>query len=153
MKLYEINQNIYDCIDNETGEVLDVERLEQLSLARDTKIENIALFYKSTKAEEKAIGDEIKILQAREKTLGNKANSLKEYLINVLQGNKFFTPKVVISYRKSTVVEIEDINKLDITYLKMSEPEADKTAIKDILKSGGEVVGAKLTENTSMNIK
>lgn len=153
MKLYEINKNIYDCMDIETGEVLDVERLEKLSIARDTKIENVALYCKSTKAEAKAIDDEIKILQARKKTLINRCKNLKEYLVNALQGVKFFTPKVAIGYRKSTVVEIEDVFKLEENFIKYKEPEADKTAIKNILTSGGEVVGARLVENTSISIK
>ncbi len=153
MKLYQINKSIYDCIDKETGEVLDVELLSSLTLKREEKIENVALYYKSTKAESKAIDDEIKILQARKKSLDNKAKNLKQYLIENLQGEKFFTQRVLIGYRKCTAVEIEDINELDITYLKVKEPEANKQAIKDILSNGGEVIGAKLVENISISIK
>ena len=45
--LYEINQAITECIDNETGEIIDVEKLEELQLEREAKIENVALWYKN----------------------------------------------------------------------------------------------------------
>ena len=37
--IYEINQAILDCIDPETGEVLDMEALEQLQMDRVQKAE------------------------------------------------------------------------------------------------------------------
>lgn len=40
--LYKINQAIIDAVDYETGEILDSEALDQLIMARDEKIENIA---------------------------------------------------------------------------------------------------------------
>ena len=37
MNLYQINAEIENCIDTETGEILDVEALNNLALERDTK--------------------------------------------------------------------------------------------------------------------
>ena len=34
MNLYEINSQILDCIDQETGEVMDIDRLEELNMAK-----------------------------------------------------------------------------------------------------------------------
>lgn len=34
MKLYEIEQAIMDCIDMETGEIIDAEKLDQLQMER-----------------------------------------------------------------------------------------------------------------------
>ena len=34
MNLYEINSQILDCIDPETGEVMDIDRLEKLNMAK-----------------------------------------------------------------------------------------------------------------------
>ena len=41
--LYEINQGIIDCVDMETGEIIDAEKLAELQINRKDKIENIAL--------------------------------------------------------------------------------------------------------------
>lgn len=34
MNLYEINSQILDCIDQETGEVMDIDRLEELNMGK-----------------------------------------------------------------------------------------------------------------------
>lgn len=51
MKLYEINEAILGCIDQETGEVIDPEKLDALTMERETKLENVALWIKDLKAE------------------------------------------------------------------------------------------------------
>ena len=38
--LYEIEQAIMDCVDLETGEIIDIEKLDQLQMDREVKIEN-----------------------------------------------------------------------------------------------------------------
>ena len=55
MKLYEINEQILDCIDSETGEVIDPEKLNNLQIAKDEKLENLALWYKDLLAEANAL--------------------------------------------------------------------------------------------------
>ena len=47
MNLYQINEEIEKCIDTETGEILDLEALDKLAMERDTKIENLACWYKN----------------------------------------------------------------------------------------------------------
>ena len=42
MKLYEIDEAILNCIDTETGEIIDADQLDKLTMERDTKIENVA---------------------------------------------------------------------------------------------------------------
>ena len=82
---------------------------------------------------------------------------LKKYLANVLGGEKFKTVKVLISYRKSESVEVEDMQKLldfgDDTLIKYAEPTANKTAIKAAIKSGVVVPGVKISESNNMQIK
>lgn len=159
MTLFEINKAIEDLMtyDPETGEVTaDAEALEKLEMDRAEKIENIACFIKNLKAEETAIKEEAKKMTARAKTAGNKAEWLKDYLFNMLNGERFSSPKAVVSYKKSQAVECvldeEQIKSLPEQFLRI-KTELDKTAIKDALKAGEEVVGCKLVENTSMTIK
>lgn len=153
MNLYEINAQIYNCVDNETGEVLDIELLEQLSLTRETKLENTSLWVKNMRAESKALADEIKTLQARKKTLDNRCKSIKDYLLCNLNGESFKTSKVAITFRKSSSVEVENVYSLNENFIKHTEPEPDKTAIKNAIKSGEQVTGATLVENISITIK
>lgn len=47
MRLYEIEQAIMDCIDEETGEIIDLERLNQLMMDKQKKIEGVALWVKN----------------------------------------------------------------------------------------------------------
>lgn len=49
----------------------------------------------------------------REKAARNKAENLKQWLSMALDGQKFSTSKVQISFRNSESVEIEDEKKFD----------------------------------------
>lgn len=152
--LYEINNELLECTDLETGEVIDTEKFDQLKMARDDKIENIALWYKNLLAEAEAYKSEKNLFAEREKRALSKADGLKKYLHLSLRGAKFKTVKAEISYRKSTSVEIEDIDKLPEDYKKTVESvAADKNGIAKALKEGIEVSGAKLVENNNIQIK
>lgn len=158
MNLYEIEQEIMNCVDMESGEVIDVEKLDALTMERDAKIENVALWIKNLLSDAEQIKEEKNALAEREKTAKSKAESLKKYLSSYLAGTKFSTPKVAISFRKSESVEVSDISqimKLDDadTYLKYSEPTADKTAIKQAIKSGINIPGCRIVENNNIQIK
>ena len=156
MNLYELTREIelFELPTNEDGEILDEElakELDALMLERDTKIENIALWIKNLKAEAEAVKGEKDKLQKREKSLSNLADRLKEYLSQNLNGEKFSTPKVVLSWRKSTAVEVDDTFS-DERFIRY-EPKISKSDIKDALKSGEIIEGARLVENNSLQIK
>ena len=51
MTLYEIDDAILNCIDEETGEIIDAEQLDKLYMEKEEKLENIALWIKDLKAE------------------------------------------------------------------------------------------------------
>jgi len=68
MTLYDIDDAILACIDNETGEVIDFDRLNQLNIDRNIKIDNIACLYKQLNAEFVAIDAEINALESRKKS-------------------------------------------------------------------------------------
>ena len=151
--LYEIDEEILNCVDMETGEIIDVERLGQLQLARDDKVEGIALWIKNLISDADAIKSEEEKLAQRRKVNENKAKNLKEYLSKFLGGQKFKTPKVSISYRKSESVEVTDISKLDDDYLKFAEPTVDKAKVKKALKAGTALWGVALVENQNIQIR
>lgn len=158
MSIYEIEQEILALVDPETGEITDFEALDALSLARDEKIENIALWIKNLNAEAKAIREEEKNLAERRHVCENKAESLRSYLDRVLSGEAFKTAKVAISYRKSTAVEVDEgfvewAREHADNLLKFSEPSVDKTAVKEAIASGAEFEHARMVENLNIQIK
>ena len=150
--LYEIDAQIMECVDFETGEIIDETKLQALQLEFDEKVEGIALWIKNLLAEAKMIKEEKDNLAARQKSCENKAESLKKYLSSALGGEKFKTAKVSISYRKSESVEVEDVSLLGDDYLKF-KPEPDKTKIKDALKNGIALEGVTLVEKNNIQIK
>lgn len=156
MNLYEIEEAIMSCVDTETGEIIDEEQLDKLSMERDEKIENIALWIKNLNAEAAAYKAEKQAFDARQKAAENKAASLKKYLSGHLAGNAYQSAKVAISFRRSESVQINDINAIaefDTRYVKYAEPTADKTAIKKALKEGIMIPGAALVESQNIQIK
>lgn len=163
MKIYEIDQAIEDLIaesiDEETGELLiDEEKLNALQMEKDKKIENLALFIKNASAESAAIKNEEAALASRRKALDNSIDRAKQYLEFVLKGDKFKTARVVVSYRNSTSVTLDDrflewAQQTGNAFLRIKPPEPDKKLIGDALKRGELVPHASLTTNTTMTIK
>lgn len=151
--LYEINSQILDCVDLETGEIVDIERLMTLQMERDNKIESVALWYKNLLSDAEQYKIEKENFAKKEKAAKNKAEQLKKYIADALSGEKFKTTKVAISYRKSEQVEIESTDELTEEYLKYTEPEPDKTKIKQAIKSGIEIPGCQLITNNNIQIK
>ena len=159
MTIYEIDNEIMNCIDMETGEVIDTEKLNDLQMERDAKIENVALWIKELKAEAEAIKDEKQALADRQRVAENKAESLKNWLAYALNGEKFKTSKCSISYRNSESVEVteeglEALMREHEDLLTYKAPEPNKKAIKDAIKNDGlTVAGVQLLQKTSTIIK
>lgn len=155
MTLYEISKEIENFefkVDEETGEILNIMQLDEIMMARDEKIENIALWIKNLDAEASAIREEEKALAERRRSKEKKAESLKEYLSSNLDGKMFETSKVKISFRKSQSLNVADVEKLPGVFRKV-KIEADKTAIKNALKSGFYIEGCEIVENSNIQIK
>ena len=158
MTIYEINEGILNCIDLETGEIIDIDKLNELQLEKDAKIENVACWIKELKAEAEAIKAEKLALAERQRVAENKAESLKKWLAYALQGEKFKTAKCSVSFRKTESVEVteeglEALMKEHDELLTYKAPEPNKKAIKDALKDGLNVAGVQLVQNTSVIIK
>lgn len=153
MNLFEIEQEILSCIDMETGEIIDIAKLDGLEMERDKKIENIALWIKNLLSDAEELKVQKQIFADRQKSAENKAESLKKYLSAFLAGQKFSTNKVAVSFRKTSSVNITDMSKIPEVFLKFAEPTADKNAIKNAIKAGECVAGAEIVEGNSISIK
>lgn len=158
MNLFEINHEIRylvdNCVDTETGEILpDVaDEINELAIDKERKIEYLALLKKECEYESEALADEIKILQARKKITENKCVWIKSYLSSVLNGESFKTPRVIITWRKSERVKIENENLLPHEYYKYKE-SVDLEKIKAALKAGISIDGCKIVEYKNIQVK
>ena len=154
MTLYEINEAILNLVDMETGEIADVEAFDALTMQKEEKLENIALYIKNLTADAKAFAEQEEIFAERKKAAQKRIESLKSYLTYALDGQKFSTTKCAVSFRKSEKIEITDEAILPKDYVTETVTiKPDKTAIKNAIKSGQEVSGAQLVENLNISIK
>ena len=160
--LYEINQDILDCVDLETGEILDTEKLDALQMEREQKLEGVALWIKDMKAEAAAVKEEADKLTARKKALDNKIEGLKTWLLFALGGEKLKTPRCNVYYTHSQRVSVADERKLiefletlerPEEFLRFRDPELKRDEIKKALKDGYEIPGAALETTESVVIK
>ncbi|MBQ3429167.1 MAG: siphovirus Gp157 family protein [Mogibacterium sp.] len=157
MTLFEIDKAILDFefdIDEETGEILNANALDELHMARDAKIEGIGLWIKNLQAETEAVKNEKDAMAERQKRLEKKVESLKGYLTYALAGEKFSTPKVAMSFRRSESVHIEDEHLIPDEYMNITiVKKPDKKVLKDALKEGKEILGAELVTKQNIQIK
>ena len=161
LSLYEINEKILNFryeIDEETGEILNIDELDELNMAFDEKIENLCLYAKSLRAEVSAIKDEEKNLKERREAKERKADNIEDYISRNLQGKKFETARVKVSWRKSESVEIlnEDAvpeRLLDIQVVRKPMKSEIKKELKRAEAEGREVPWARLNVNNNMSLK
>jgi hypothetical protein len=151
-KLYEIKQDILDCIDMETGEITDPERLEQLQIDRHEKLRNIAFVAINASADITAYREQEKRFTAKRKAAEKTLAWAKETLARELAGQKMKEVEFTISYRPSEVVEIDDDADLPAEFIKMKS-EWDKTAIKEALKEGAVFDGCRLVQKQNIQIR
>lgn len=163
MKLFDIDERLAACVkldesrvvDTESGEIIDLEAIAALEMERDKKIENLGCWYKNLLAEAEALKAQKNAFAEREKAKKAKAESLKGFLGRYLNGKKFETAKVAMSFRKSEAVEFDASYLYDVPadFLKFKEPELDKTAVKKAIKAGESVPGCELVTRQNLQIK
>ncbi len=160
--------------DEETGEVLfEHEDLDKLEMALDDKMSSTVGYYNvlcdkvdNLKKRKKEIDYSIKLAEKR-------VERMKDYLDYLMKANnktKFEKDEHKISYRKSVASNISDekalrdyINsdkELTEKYLKFKEPDINKKAIMEDIKSSKkdneytlEIPGFELIENNNIIIK
>ena len=159
MTLYELNEALknFDLeIDEETGEILNADELDMLSLEHELKLKNCVWWYKNIKAEAEALKAEKMKLAKRQQTAERKAEWMKAYIDADLCGKEFKPEDYVtvrVSYRKSNVVECSDVYRVPDEYLRYKEPELDKTKVKKAFAEGLKVDGCTIVEKNNIQIK
>lgn len=161
MKLYEIDEKIMEAfdraIDADTGEILDAQafaELDSLQIMRGEKIEGVLLWIKNLSAEAEALKAEKQAFESRQRQAANKAESLKRYISGVLNGEKFKTAKVSVTWRKSEAAGYTgDVFELPEDCRTYKDPTVNKTELKKRLKAGEVIPGAELVVRNNIRIK
>ena len=167
MTIYEIDRAIADLIaqsiDPETGEInLDDFALDALQMERNQKLENVALYIKNEQALSDALKAEAEALTKRKKTVDNRIDRLKAFLVQVCEDKKFQTPKVVCRFTDSVKTEITDKDKFEnwcfetgnnLLTLKPAEYQPDRKKIKAAIEAGEKVPFVELVPNRSVTVK
>lgn len=154
-KLYELTAALDGFelqVDEDTGEITNIDELDALQMERDEKVENVALYIKNLLSDAEAYKREKESFLKKQQEAQRKADSLKEYLAFNLKGEKFKSDRVQISYRKSESVKITDMAELPVEF-KVMDVTADKRSIKQAIKEGHTIPGAELVEKEGITIR
>lgn len=158
-KLYELADKYKELSEREDldPEVLH-DTLDAINDAIEDKADNIAAWIDNLISASERKKKKAKAWDASAKADLNKANNLKQYLIQELNHagkKKTETDRFLLSTRKnnpSTV--IDDATLIPDTFKTTKVTESiDKTAIKDAIKLGKDVPGAHLQASQSITIK
>lgn len=152
--LYQIDQAILACVDAESGEVTDLDKLMELQMERGQKIENIALYIKNLRVEAEGIKAEAEVLTQRLKAKQAKIDSLTAYLADTLNGEKYETARTAISFRRSERVQIEEWALVPPEYTSTKTTvTTDKTKLKAAIKGGAKIDGCSIVTVLNPQIK
>jgi hypothetical protein len=129
---------------------INQEQLEQ-------KARGYGFVVKQMESDVSIIDAEIERLKGLKKTREKTIERLETTVSNAMQLyqiNKLETPTLKISFRKSESVEIDNEADIPAQFLKEKTTYTiDKTAIKEAIKKGEVVIGARLQVNQNIQIK
>lgn len=148
-------------VDEETGEVIGWERLDELTQGAADKIANTARFIRYAEVQIDAMDKVIADIMARKQSAQNLVDKLMVKVVQALLAmpdgkRKIEEPDIKVSTRKSESVSLDDESLLDKKFVKVeviTKQSPDKKAIKEAIKSGEEVKGAHLCTNYTLQIK
>ena len=118
---------------------------------------NYAYAIKSMEDDVTAINEEIKRIQAIKTAKSNAIDRMKEAVSNAMQVygiDKVTSPTLNLSFRRSESVEVDLVEALsnDFKIIKTTVI-ADKVAIKQAIKQGENITGARIVEKFNLQIK
>lgn len=156
--LYELTKLYRDFeweVDEETGEITNADDLDMIEMARDVKIENIALWIKNLRSDIEAYKTEKKVFELRAKQAERQIEKLEWILrTNLAPNEKFTTSKVKLSWRSSEIVNVINENLIPEEYIRVkTETAPNKTAIKKAIKEGELISGVELLQVENLQIK
>ena len=139
------------------SEVLE-EALSEMEGELNDKLENIVAFIKSLNGDIEVIDNEVARLQARKKTINNKITSLKSYMENclvMLDLKRVKTSLNTISIQNNPPsIEVLDESLIPNEFKSVETvTKIDKKGLLKAIKGGEEIIGAKLSQTSSLRIR
>lgn len=169
MTLFDIATEFYvlkDIMDNdiefdeETGEITDnsdviAKLFAEINMTLSDKLDNSQLYILEELAKAEALKAEAKRLTEKAKAMDNRVDRLKKLMIGAITATgegKLKTDRFSFFTRSTESVQVADIEELPRSLVRLKK-EADKNAIKKLLKEGEEVEGCSLVTNVSLGVK
>lgn len=155
----ELLNALAECINPETGEIVNPERLEQAQISFTDKIDGLILYAKEQRAKSELIKGTIADMEKRAKAYEKKAKSIENFVELLLDSNTYESTMVKISYKKSQAIEITDRTAFELfamehsEYLLETEIKPDKASIKLAIANGETIPGCELVTKNNMQIK
>jgi|TARA_B110000003_G_C16635500_1_gene528226 hypothetical protein len=158
--LYEIAKDYKDALE-ELTDIEDeavVDTLEGLKGTLETKSENIIKYTQNLNSTIHAMKEAEKSMAERRKKLEKKVLGIKQYVKNVMeenQINKIETVNFDLSIRKNppkAVIEDQEMIPKDFVETHVTE-KININKVKEELKKGASVQGARLVQETRLDIK
>jgi len=158
--LYEIAKDYKDALE-ELTDIEDeavVDTLEGLKGTLETKSENIIKYTQNLNSTIHAMKEAEKSMTERRKKLEKKVLGIKQYVKNVMeenQINKIETVNFDLSIRKNppkAVIEDQEMIPKDFVETHITE-KININKVKEELKKGASVQGARLVQETRLDIK
>ena len=164
LKLYEISQGMIDTLDiflESDGNDLDKENYSEIMLFLRNELKNksssLLKYIQDLQAKSKIAKEESDRLLKLSKARLNKAERLKNYLVSTLQSlemKKIETDLGSYGLRRSPAVDVYDMAALPDEFIRVTEErKADKEKIKEYIKANGELKGARIVDNYSLQIR
>ena len=164
MKLYEISQGMIDTLDiflESDGNDLDKENYSEIMLFLRDELKNksssLLKYIQDLQAKSKIAKEESDRLLKLSRARLNKAERLKSYLVSTLQAlemKKIETDLGSYGLRRSPAVDVYDMAALPDEFIRVTEErKADKEKIKEYIKANGELKGARIVDNYSLQIR
>lgn len=157
MNLYELSIAFQEVQNMELDPEVMKDTLDSIEDAIENKAENIAKLVRNLESDVSAYKEEEDRLKTKRQATENKVKWLKTYLednMKLTGKTKFKSGMFNFSIQKNPVsVNILDERIIPEEFLIPQLPKIDKTALKDVLKTGVEVPGVELKQTEGLRIR
>ena len=152
--LFNISQNLRNVIENDHDEISETEQRELIETVMNelkTKTDSVASYARKLKSDIEVAKTELDRIKNILEQRKNKAEKFNDYVLmcmDIMQESSIEGETSKLTIRKpSKVINIYDESKIPTQYLiEQTTVKVDKLSIKEMLKNGHEISGAKLED-------
>lgn len=159
LKLYEVHDAIEQILAtavDENGEITEETeaQLDALEMERDQIALYLARVILGERAEGEAVKSQADRLAKRARVHKNRAERLRAYIEKHLPpGTKLSDDVAQIGWRRSEAVIVDEGVRLPDSCLRWSDPEPDKKVIRERVKAGETIDGARLERRIGLQVR